>query len=105
MCKLIGQETLTKTLFLPVKDYFTGTHSMGNKKALLIVLLILCSSLVAFPIIETVNATEDTWITLEPMPTARSGLGVADGKIYAIGGSDGNSHLDTTEMYNPETDT
>jgi len=75
--------------------------------ALLIVMLVLCSSLVAFPIIETVNATEDTWITLEPMPTARCGFGVAvvDGKIYAIGGTNGTHRLDVNEMYDPATDT
>ena len=40
------------------------------------------------------------------MPTARSGLGVAvvDGKIYTIGGDNGN-FLNTNEMYDPETDT
>jgi N-acetylneuraminic acid mutarotase len=37
------------------------------------------------------------------MPTARGGLGVAvaDGRIYAIGGSNGNSPLNVNEMYNP----
>ena len=40
------------------------------------------------------------------MPTARSGLGVVvvDGKIYAIGGTNG-SLLRTNEMYDPATDT
>jgi N-acetylneuraminic acid mutarotase len=40
------------------------------------------------------------------MPTARSGLGVAvvNGKIYAIGGSNG-SLLDVVEEYDPATDT
>jgi N-acetylneuraminic acid mutarotase len=80
---------------------------MGDKRALLIMLLILCSLLVALPIIETVRAAEDYWTTLTEMPTARSGLGVAvvDGKIYAIGGSDGNSQLGTNEMYDPATNT
>ena len=40
------------------------------------------------------------------MPTARSNLGVAvvDGKIYAIGGYNGNN-LGTNEMYDPENNT
>ena len=69
--------------------------------------------------------SEDSWITLEPMPTARSGLGVAavNGKIYAIGGSTasgfmpsipgsavlGNSDIGgivgTNEEYDTATDT
>jgi len=59
---------------------------VGERRATLLLLVILCSLLVALPNIETVRAAEDSWITLEPMPTARSGLGVAvvDGKIYAI---------------------
>jgi N-acetylneuraminic acid mutarotase len=68
-------------------------------------LLVLLFVLQAFSL-PLVNATEDSWTTLEPMPTARSGLGVAvvDGKIYAIGGYNG-SYLRTNEMYDPETDT
>ncbi|TRZ51781.1 MAG: hypothetical protein D4S01_04105, partial [Dehalococcoidia bacterium] len=40
------------------------------------------------------------------MPTARSGFGVAvvEGKIYAIGGTNG-SYLNTNEMYDPTTNT
>jgi N-acetylneuraminic acid mutarotase len=53
-------------------------------------------------------AAEDSWITLEPMPTARSGLGVAvvDGKIYTIGGTYGiQGSYDNNEEYDPVTDT
>jgi N-acetylneuraminic acid mutarotase len=73
---------------------------MENKRALLIVLLILCSLLVAFPIIEIVMAAEDSWTTMEPMPTDRAWLGVAvvEGKIYAI--VDGINY-----EYDPVTDT
>lgn len=80
---------------------------MGDRRATLIVFLILCSISVSLLNIETVRATEDYWATMTEMPTVRSGLGVAvvDGKIYAIGGSDGDSQLDTNEMYDPETDT
>ena len=42
---------------------------------------------------------------MAPMPTARGGLGVAvlNGKIYAIGGLNGDVPLSTTEEYNPVT--
>jgi N-acetylneuraminic acid mutarotase len=51
------------------------------------------------------SGDEYAWSSLTPMPTARSGLGVAvvDGKIYAIGGYDG-SYLAVNEMYDPEND-
>jgi energy-converting hydrogenase Eha subunit A len=77
---------------------------MGDRRAKLIVFLVLCSLLFSLQNIATVRASEDSWTTLTEMPTARSGLGVAvvDGKIYAIGGVGGS---DTNEMYNPETNT
>jgi N-acetylneuraminic acid mutarotase len=42
---------------------------------------------------------------MEPMPTARGGLGTAvlNGKIYAIGGLNGDVTLNTTQEYNPVT--
>ena len=54
-----------------------------------------------------VGAVENSWVTLEPMPTARAGLGVAvvDGKLYALGGfDDDNNYLAVNEMYDPVTD-
>jgi N-acetylneuraminic acid mutarotase len=62
---------------------------MGDRRATLILLLILCSLMVTLPNVETVRAAEDSWTIMEPMSTARAWLGVAvvDGKIYAIGGS------------------
>jgi N-acetylneuraminic acid mutarotase len=52
--------------------------------------------------VQPTRAAEDAWATKQSMPTARSGLGVAvvNGKIYAIGGDDGNN---VTEEYNPIT--
>jgi N-acetylneuraminic acid mutarotase len=51
----------------------------------------------------------NTWATKAPMPTARSGLGLAaasNGKLYAVGGTDtGNTTLATVEEYDPATDT
>jgi len=70
----------------------------------IILLLILSLSLLAFSI-SIVNAADDSWTTMEPMPKARSGLGVAvvDGKIYAIGGQNGEGVLNITEAYDPVT--
>jgi N-acetylneuraminic acid mutarotase len=49
---------------------------------------------------------QSLWTTMTPMLTARGGFGVAvvDGKIYAIGGLNGNAlPISTTEEYNPQT--
>lgn len=51
------------------------------------------------------NPTSNTWTTLAPMPTPRSYLAVAvaNGLLYAVGGSAG-SYAGTVEVYNPATD-
>jgi hypothetical protein len=75
-------------------------------------LLFLSLGVFIFPNIAAVRAVEDSWATMEPMPTARSevGVSVVNGKIYAIGGylSDQinvTGHVSTNEMYDPVTDT
>lgn len=76
-------------------------------KASITLLLTLSLILLTFHV-PLVNATEDSWTTKTPMPTARAGLGVAvvDGKVYAIGGYNGSTnYLRTNEMYDPVTDT
>ena len=50
--------------------------------------------------------TQSSWTTMAPMPTARGGFSVAvvSGKIFAIGGLNGNNlPVSTTEEYNPQT--
>lgn len=78
---------------------------MGDRRATLITFLVLCSLIISLSSIAAVRATEDFWTTLEPMPTARAGIGVAvvDGKIYAIGGT--YDSLGETEEYDPATNT
>lgn len=51
------------------------------------------------------KTAQDSWVTLESMPTARCsfGVGVVDGKIFAIGGNNG-TYLAVNEMYDPATD-
>lgn len=52
------------------------------------------------------DVARDSWTKLEPMNTARGGLGVAvlSGKLYAIGGG-WESYLATNERYDPKTNT
>ena len=52
------------------------------------------------------NPATQTWRELTPMPTARGALGVAvyQGKIYAIGGYDGEQNSGATEIYDPQND-
>jgi N-acetylneuraminic acid mutarotase len=54
---------------------------MGEQRTALI--LLLCFAMLTLPL---VSASEDSWAIMEPMPTARSGVGVVvvDGKVYAI---------------------
>jgi len=74
---------------------------MKTGKVFLLFILTLSSSYLVY--IQPVNATEDSWKTMAEMPTARSFFEVAavNGKIYAFGGSGTN----TTEEYDPETNT
>lgn len=53
------------------------------------------------------NPSTQTWREVTPMPTARGALGVTvyQGKIYAIGGYDGEQNSGATEIYDPKTDT
>ncbi len=61
-------------------------------------------------IIQPVKASEDSWTSKAPMPTARFSFGVAsvNGKIYAIGGAvstQSGTLLGNNEEYDPITDT
>jgi len=82
----------------------------------LVFLIALCVS-VAKSGESSAETANDSWTAKAPMQTARSRLGVAEvnGKIYAIGGDDTNlmgncigpsigTLVNTTEMYDPETD-
>jgi N-acetylneuraminic acid mutarotase len=80
---------------------------VGDRRATLIVFLVLCSLLVSLQNIAAVWAAESSWTKLEPLPTIRRDLGVAavNGKIYAIGGRSDGCRLSTNEEYDPETNT
>lgn len=63
------------------------------------------------PIFNDLDANEmydpesNSWISLEPLPTKRSGLAAAsvDDKIYVIGGESTKRTFDTNEKYNTKT--
>jgi hypothetical protein len=56
-------------------------------------------------IMEAYDLVTGQWSARPPMPTARTGFGVAvvDGIIYAIGGGDMTGNLATVEAYDPAT--
>ncbi|MBN1784464.1 MAG: hypothetical protein JW815_01850 [Candidatus Bathyarchaeota archaeon] len=70
-----------------------------------LVIIFIATFLLSPFLVVVVKAAENSWTTMEPMPTARSGLGVAvvDGKIYVMGGSNYLDRFSTNEMYNPAT--
>lgn len=55
---------------------------------------------------KTPDPKRGKWIKIAPMNQARFGVGccVMDGKVYAVGGSDG-TNLRTVERYDPDLDT
>jgi N-acetylneuraminic acid mutarotase len=58
--------------------------------------------------VEAYTPATNSWSTVAPMPTARDGLAAAtgpDGRIYAIGGTDGMRSLNMVEAYTPATNT
>lgn len=63
--------------------------------------------LLGFGIQLSPRAQGDTWLPVEPMPTARESVAACtvDGKIYAVGGFPGRSArgIDTNERYDPAT--
>ena len=54
---------------------------------------------------ERYDPVTDTWTCLAPMSTRRSthDVAVIDGMLFAVGGNDGSSSLNSTEKYDPET--
>ncbi|XP_076463245.1 LOW QUALITY PROTEIN: kelch-like ECH-associated protein 1 [Babylonia areolata] len=53
------------------------------------------------------DAMRHIWVPRRPMsvPRNRVAVGVIDNMIYAVGGSQGQTHHNSAERYNPETDT
>jgi N-acetylneuraminic acid mutarotase len=74
-------------------------------KAIIVLFLFLSVSLSTTTMVPCVLGAEDSWTTMEPLPTARSSLGVAvvDGKICVMGGSFGRGSLGNNEVYDPLT--
>lgn len=70
-------------------------------------MLIIVSMVLPVLCLSNVKAADDqSWISKSPMPTARGGFGTAvvNGRIYAIGGINGDSPLNVNEQYDPVSD-
>lgn len=80
---------------------------MGRKLLQYSISILVVSLLLSTFQFHFAGAAENEWTVIAPMPTARGGLGVAvvNGKIYAIGGLNNNTHLAVNEEYNPVTNT
>jgi N-acetylneuraminic acid mutarotase len=80
-----------------------------NKKLIHAVITILIVSMLLFTFLLPVGngESENEWITMKPMPTARGGLGTAvtNGKIYAIGGLNNDTNLAVNQEYDPIANT
>ncbi len=52
---------------------------------------------------QMLSLSNNSWVNVEPMPTARSYLGlvVINDELYAIGGFDGSNWLSSNELYKP----
>jgi N-acetylneuraminic acid mutarotase len=81
-----------------------------NKRTQILIILLIGAAVFPvtniFPMAASDNSS--SWSTLSPMPTARGEFGVAvvNGKIFAIGGVNGDGlPLNINEEYNPKTDT
>ena len=66
------------------------------------------SMLRGFPFfqVEQYDPSSDTWTTTTSMIEHRSsvGVGVLDGLLYAVGGYNGQTTVNTVERYNPRTE-
>ncbi|MDR2203097.1 MAG: hypothetical protein LBE76_02105 [Nitrososphaerota archaeon] len=80
-----------------------------NKIFIPILLFIIIIGLftAVFSFVSAQKLVEDSWTTKTPLNEARYNMGtvVVDGKIYAIGGSNGDRQVGTNERYDPKTDT
>ncbi|MFZ7138964.1 MAG: kelch repeat-containing protein, partial [archaeon] len=78
-----------------------------NKGLPIVVLLFVSAVLSSSLLVSVAYATDDSWVSLEPLPTTRRDLGVAtvNGKIYVIGGKNDDGYLSINEEYDPATNT
>lgn len=58
-----------------------------------------------FDCVERYDPQTDTWTSIAPMSLGRDATGVCllGGKLFAVGGYDGQSYLDLVEAYDPQT--
>ena len=75
-----------------------GAHCVGNSD--------LCDTGTVTNRVDVYDPGADAWSSLAPMRSARYRFAAAlyHGRIYAIGGSNGNSVLSSVESYDPATD-
>ena len=85
----------TNFRFVPRKSTVGTLYAVGGKE----------SSESITRSVETYNFLKDTWKEAAGMIVRRQqlGVGVLDGKVYAVGGSDGSLRLSSVECFDPST--
>ncbi len=98
-CSRVSLQTCTNKL--KSKKLLAKNQIEMKKLVVLLLAVVVASGSVAMPAFAV--STEDIWVSLAEMPTARGALqtAVVNGKIYAIGGS---GPIGVNEVYDPATD-
>jgi N-acetylneuraminic acid mutarotase len=87
-------------------QHYRGT-AIRKKAALLLALFLISSFIIMAKPVSAATLGENSWTSKAPIHVARSdlGVGVVNGKIYAIGGKSKTGLVDTNEEYDPTTNT
>ncbi len=94
---------------IKVKCYLVSKRGIGGSSINKHIQSVIAMLIIAMMVLPAINfpavkaEDQSSWNPLTPMPTARSGLGVAvvNGKIYAIGGLSGDVPVRNNEQYDP----
>jgi hypothetical protein len=80
-----------------------GTNSYISLFLSLLTHSLIYSNSLTHRTVEYLDLEQGKWVAVENMLSRRSTLGVAvfNGELYAVGGFDGTTGLDTVEKYNP----
>jgi len=100
-------DTWTKKADMPTPRWGLSTSAVNGKIYAIGGYKLNNANLVGLSTVEEYNPATDTWTKKTDMltPRATGSASVVNGKIYVVGGYDGQKVLSTVEEYDPATDT